>query len=75
MSQDETYDDKITLQAIAQLYNVHIRVELRLCPQSLRDISKENGKQTLISRHFAEGQSDLVICLRQNTTLDYNMMT
>lgn len=75
MSQDETYGDKITLQAIAQLYNVHIRIKLRLCPQGLRDISKENGKQTLILKHFAEGQSDHVICLRQNTNLDDNMMT
>ena len=74
MSQDETFGDQITLQAIADLYSVHIGIVSTLGPQGSVDINEENGTQTLILGHFAEGQGDYHICLRQNTNLDDSMV-
>ena len=54
MSQDETYNDQITLQAIADLYNVHTHVVSTLGPQGSVDMNEENGTKTLILGHFAE---------------------
>ena len=64
---DETYGDLITLNVVAHLYNVCIRVISSLGPQAAVDINPGNTQQqTLILGHYAEGQGDHYVCLRQN---------
>ena len=68
---DETYGDQITLNAVAHLYNVCIRVISSLGPQAAVDINPGNTQQqTLILGYYAEGQDDHYVCLLQNELME-----
>ena len=67
MLSDKTYGVQITLNAMAHLYNVCIRVISSLGAQAAVDINPGNTQQqTLILGHYAESQGDHYVCLRQN---------
>lgn len=64
---DETYCFQTILNTVAYLYNVCIWVISSLEPRAAVDINPGNTQQqTLILRHYTEGQGDHYVCLRQN---------
>ena len=65
-----TYGDHITLDAISQMYNVHIQVISSLGPQATANNNQENGRQTMVLGHYAEGQGDHYVCLKSMPNFD-----
>ena len=65
-----TYSDHIILGVISIMYNVCIQVISSLGPQATVNINQENGRQTMVVRHYAERQGDHYVCLRSNPNFD-----
>ena len=60
----------IILDAISRIYNVYIQVISSLGPQATVSINQENGRQTIVLEHYAEGQGDHYVCLRVTPNFD-----
>ena len=71
MAQNGTYEDQLTLQAAAELFNVEILVVSSLGPDAATVISPISTHPTarLLLGHFAEGVGEHYVCLDEDSLL------